>query len=169
MIPPDRLFLLCKDTLDAIETGFATAGVALPGRRYVANGDQQVAWDCEQVTVAHQTTSSYGGNVAVAELSARLRDPASTMRAATVAIQIVRCAPTITGTAPNLSIPSPADEEESAQQIYADGQIVLNSLITAQKAGELTSCNGVLFLDLVTLGTSGGFAASKLRAQFGLE
>lgn len=169
MILPDRLFLLCKDVLAAVEDGFATAGVMLPDRRYVANGDQQVAIDCAQVTVAHQTTNSHGGNVALAQLSGQTRDVALTLRAATVAVQIVRCAPTIKGVAPNLVLPTPAEEETSAMEIYADGQIALNSILTAQKAGELTSCNGLVFLDLVTIGSQGGYASSKLRIMLGLE
>jgi hypothetical protein len=45
----DRLYLLAVAFFDAVVDEFAAAGVGLPTRRYVSNGE--VAFDCEQFVV----------------------------------------------------------------------------------------------------------------------
>lgn len=169
MIPPGRLFELCSAVKDAVIDGFAQAAVDLPARRYVANGQQQVAYDCEQLTVAHTITQGHTGSVVNLGLTANPRDAAWALRSAVVSVTIVRCAPTPHTSGQSITPPSVDAEETSAAEMYADGQLALNSLIAAAKAGDLGSCRTVAFLDLQTPGTSGGFASSVLRVQLGLE
>lgn len=169
MIAPVRLFELCERVRDAVIDGFANAGVDLPERRYVANGQQQVAYDCEQMTVAHQISQGHTGSVVNLGLSANPRAAEHSLRAALIVVSIVRCGPKPTSTGQRLIPPTVEAEESSAAEIYADGQLALNSIQQAQKDGDLGSCSSVAFLDLQTPGTAGLYASSVLRVQIGME
>lgn len=155
--------------MGAVEAGFAEAGEPLPDRRYVANGDQQVVIDCEQVTVAAQFMLPYGGNVAAQSVPSKHRDVASQMRVVMFAIQIARCAPALTTSSGDPRLPTPSEEDDSSLVIYSDPVIAWNGLTAAYRAGGLVSCNSIAFIDTVWPGTAGGFASSKLRVQIGLE
>lgn len=90
------LAAMAAGLLDEVENHYADAGAALPDRRLIAPGAPgQVAWDCEQLTIALASINpgTGGGNV---NLLPQQGSPAGVglTRLATWAIQVVRCSPT---------------------------------------------------------------------------
>jgi hypothetical protein len=137
---------------------------ALPERRYVAGGDPRaVAWD----TTAGQVTVTMGRillglDATRPAVPARVprRDPANagkTVRTVSLEVQIVRCAPGLAG----------ADALHAhGMQVTRDGGNLIAAVLHVANAGQLTrrpaAEAGVTVEDLVTLGPSGGAAASAV-------
>lgn len=169
MIDPDRLFTLCENVKFAVVAYYAGVGRPMPARQYVANGDQQVAFDCEQFTVAPQVVAPRGGALLGFENSPLSRDPAHTMRVATLGLTLVRCAPSIGEDDGQLVPPSPAEEETNARLVLADGQTMFNGLLEAVRLGTLPGCAQIAYLESTTPGSEGRFAATKLRVMIGME
>lgn len=136
----------------------------LPARRYVAGGDPRaVAWD----TTAGQVTVTMGRILLGLDATrpapaARVprRDPANagiTTRTVSLEVQIVRCAPGLAG----------AEQLHAhGMQVTRDGGNLIAAVLHVAKTGQLTRRPvgeaGVTVEDLVTLGPSGGAAASAV-------
>lgn len=157
---PSRIFDVCEDVLGAVVTRH---GAPLPARQYVAAG--LPAWDCELVAVWCESTIGIDGNVSVEALEPMRRAAAHSMRAGVFVVTIARCAPT---PGPRGAAPSTDTEETVARTLYEDAQRILNSLLAAEKAGELGGCHGVAFQQWAPIGPEGGYVAGELRVRIGL-
>jgi hypothetical protein len=87
------------------------------------------------------------------------------MRAGLFVVSITRCA-AIPGD--DMEFPTEAAEEVASTALYRDAVAVMNSLRTAEKAGELGACNGVAFSTWTSVGPEGGFVGSESRVLVGL-
>lgn len=157
---PSRIWDVCQDVLQAVVTRH---GAPLPSRQYVAAG--LPAWDCELVAVWCESTAGFDANVAVEAVEAIRRAAAHSMRYGIFVVTVTRCAPALDHRG---RPPSVADEETVARLLYEDAQRILNSLLAAEKAGELGDCNGVAFQQWNTIGPEGGYVAGELRVRIGL-
>jgi hypothetical protein len=91
------------------------------------------------------------------------------MRVGTFVITLVRCTPAVPDSkGPKVSLPTVAQEEDAAEQLYGDSQRILNALVTAHRAGELTGCHSLMFLEWAPIGPEGGYVAGELRVRIGL-
>lgn len=159
---PQRLYLLASQVLETVATGLADAGLVVPARRYVADGNA-VAWDCEQLVVSVDSTQGYEGNVAAEQLGPAF---AMALRAATLGVWIVRPAPALD----DEGTPPPADEiDANAQVVLQDPMVTLECLWRAHAAGELGSCKGLAFQRWQAIGPSGGLTGGVLRLNVDLS
>lgn len=86
---------IAASLLDTVEGHYATAGIGLPERRYVAAGEPEaIAWDCEQLTV---TLAGIGWGAALDSSApspgAGAHTSATALRHAVFAVTLVRCTP----------------------------------------------------------------------------
>lgn len=161
MASHDRLYGIARVVLDTVAAGLATAGHDVPARQYVADGNM-VAWDCEQLVVAVDTTQNHQGNVAVEATDLAF---AMAARSATLGVWIARCCPTVDDD----GSPPPADEvDASAQVVLADPMIMLDCLWRAHAAGDLGSCKGLAFQRWQAIGPMGGLTGGVLRLNIDL-
>lgn len=147
------------------------APTPLPSRRYLAGGaPREVAWDLQHgqvhVAVERLLTALDPNTPAISARSPR-RDPANTgriNRAATLEVQIVRCAPA----PPDNPLASPAVEELHAHGLLltADAGHLLSAVADAVRQGALlrehVGQGPVQLGDVTTLGPMGGAAAVAL-------
>lgn len=171
MIPTGRLYDVAEACKTAVVAYYTAQAETLPDRRYVANGlpafDLTDEGDCdEQFTVFVENTYGISGPPLLEDPNAQLGDAGHAMRAATVALTIVRCVPTIDDSG---SIPTVAEEEASAEQIYADAVLMLNALIVAERAGDLAGCGSVTFLRWTNENAQGGVGGGTLRVAISLS
>lgn len=164
MAPPaDRVYTLARDVLGALIAGYATAAADLPARRLVTPG--LPAWDCEGVYVQVERIYRHEGNVTVEVPQPLTAHPGHAMSAAVIAVTIVRCTP---GPDQQGNPPAAAAEEAVAEQVMTDAQLSLNVLVAAQKAGDLPLCNGMAFVEWVSVGPEGILVGGVLRLQAGI-
>lgn len=173
MIPPSRLFDIAQACLDAVVAHYASEGYDLPSRQYVANGlpafDATEDGDCdEQVTVYVESTYGIAASPLIEAPEPLLPEAGHALRAGVFVITIVRCVPTIEEHGHG-TIPTPADETASAQQIYEDAVLTLNALIAAERAGELPGCGSVVFLRWQNENAQGGVGGGSLRVAISLS
>jgi hypothetical protein len=166
-IPPERLDDICHAILDAVATGYTTASAALPGRRYVSAGAP--AWDCEQVVVHAERVYGQEGDVRAEAPAAYSRHPGHTMRAVEAIVTIIRCAPAVTRRGQQVVPPTVESEEAVAALVHADMGLVLNSLITAERAGDLPGCNSIAFMQWQAVPVQGDLVGSQQRVRVGLH
>lgn len=135
--------------LTAIEEVFDDAGVELPDRRYVCDGD--VAFDCEQGVV--QITRVFSGTPGAEELSPL---QCGLPQAAELDIWLIRCVPTIDD---HGNPPTQEQIAASSEIIMADGELLRFGLMLKRKAGELLDPHvPVAWGEMRGVGPQGGFA-----------
>lgn len=170
MAPPvDKLYTLARACLDAIVDRWDPDAEPLPGKQYVSNGI--VIWDeCEQLAVEVEGTSGSAGDVAaVVSIEQQFAAPGFAMRAASVAIWLIRCVHDIKASgAGDVLLPSADEMEADAQILLADPTAMMNALVAAAKAGELATCNGVAFDTWTAQGPDGGLGGGVLRVRLAL-
>lgn len=159
-LPADRLYLAARALLDAVVAGYAAAGVALPPRQFVSDGTP--AWDCEQVTVYVERT--FSGTVA-AESTSPMN--CLVVRSAQFSIEIARCTPVF---ADGWSDAPPTGDaiEAVAETVLADPMIVANSIVAAQRAGDLAGKDGLSLIEWESLGPQGGLVGGRQRVRWQL-
>lgn len=159
------LYALASSVLAAIESHYSLIGVELPARRYVSDGEP--AWDCEQVTVELRRTYPMSGDV-------RQEVPALAtvefVRAAEIAVQIVRCAPTVEETIEGVAtLPSPDAIEESALTKLSDAELVPAALRAGYRDGTLPGCGGVSFVSWRSIGPDGGLTGGETTMRLAID
>lgn len=167
---PDRVWLLAQAVKTAIVAGYVTASVELPDHQFVAPGVP--AWDCNDGLLAVQVENTYGhsGSVGVQTAEPLLAMPGHALRGATIAIHLIRCVPTIDDDGgDDVSFPSADEEEDAAEVILRDAQLLLNVLVAAERAGDLPGCNSIVFLQWLNVEPLGGLGGGILRVQIGME
>lgn len=161
---PERIWVACQALLAAVVTHH---GGDLPARQYVSAGPP--AWDCPLVATWCERTAGYEGNPAQDATQRHSSAPGWAMRTGTFAATIVRN----TGAVPaskgsTVKLPTVAQEEDAALLLYTDGQRMLQALAAAYRAGELSGCHSLVFLDWRVVGPDGGMVAGELRVRIGL-
>lgn len=156
--PPTRIYDLAEVLLAQV---VARHGADLPARQYVSPGPPP--WDCELVAVHCELTAGMGGVVGVQALEPHQQHAAHTMRYGTFVVTIVRCVPV-----GDTALPSTDRLEAAAAQLFGDAQRMLNSVVAAEKDGDLAGCHGVVFDRWQVLGPEGDMVAGQLRLQLGL-
>lgn len=161
MPAPDRLYQVAALCLRVIEDYYAAEGLDLPTRRCVSDG--VAIYDCEQLTVQVERIYSTAGN-ASAEVIAEA--DCLGMRAATLAITTLRCAPTLTSAG---KAPTTSKIDASAQRVLADPTIQWSALRAARKAGDLAPYNHGLVLEgWQGIGPEGGLSGGTMRVRWAL-
>lgn len=151
----------------ALEAGYAAAAVDLPERVFISPG--LPAWDCELLAVQVEASIGHEGDIASEVLQPRLPGAGHAMRALRVALHMIRCVPTIDSVADEPVVPTEAEEEDAAETILIDAQLMLNCLVAAQRAGDLPGCSGLVFEQWQNVGPEGGLGGGILRLRVGLE
>lgn len=153
MADPTALYDLAAAALAAVEAEYATAGVDLPARRYVAEGPP--AYDCEQVVLAF--VRLYPGT-AFAEDAPGLAQRAMFPRSATLALHIVRCIPVLSDRGKPPTVPQ---LDGSAASIMTDVLLAPVSLVRAWHAGAWAGlCETFGIREVIPAEPSGGFGGS---------
>ncbi len=160
-----QAFDLAADLLSVIEAAFVADGTALPARRYISNsGSVGVVFDCEEVVVGLE----------------RLFDglPAQAQNeivrcwytiAAEYSVHILRCVPVPKDGNPPIP-PSGAEIEASAGQIYRDGMVLLEGILTAYKAKKFQdNCHTIRIGDLTIVNPQGGIGGVLVRIECELQ
>lgn len=167
-LDPQRLNTICRAVLDAVVARHGgTDGAALPPRRYVSAGPP--AWDCELVAAWCENTAGQEGDTASDVIQGLGSAAGFGMRTATVVVTIARCTPAmpdVIGT--HIVVPTVEDEEAASVRLYEDSTRVLNALLAANAAGDLTGCNAMAFAGWNVLGPEGGYVGGELRMRIGL-
>lgn len=154
----DSIFDAAVDLLGRVEDAAANAGVVLPERRFVSNGE--VAFDCELVAI--QVPTGFRGSPA-------LPSPDRNRRNVTVwtfefTVWLIRCVPTINDRG---IVPTAAALQDSASVILRDAHILTYDLMPL--LDDLSdTCTHVAAGNLVGVGPEGGFAGWQLPIQIGL-
>lgn len=168
MAPPiSRLWDLATAVLTAVEDGYATEGVDLPDRTFVSYGPPLV--DCPLLAVHVERVYGIEGNVAAEALQPIASAAGHTMRAATFVIVLVRCVPVVAedGLA-DVRIPTSDEEDNAALEILSDAQLVLNSLVAAERAGDLPGCHSIVYESWIPIVAEGGLAGGATRVRIGV-
>lgn len=158
---PERLYGVARQVLDLVAAALDATPAGAPDRRYVSDGPL-VAWDCEQLVVAVEGTVSHDGDLMV-----ETPGPVNclVMRAATLGVWIVRCAPTVEDD----GTPPPADDiDANAAVMLADPTVMLDAIVTAYQAGELAGAFGLALLGWDGVGPEGGLVGGVLRVRVDL-
>lgn len=159
-VPLSRLFDLALALLTAVEDGAAAEGVTLPARRYVAH--MLPSADCDQLTVHVERTFGYEGALEAEQLLPQYARAGHALRGATYVVQLWRCVPALDD---NGNPPTAAALQASAQEIDADAVLLVNSVLAAERAGDLPGCSGVAIENWTPLTASGGLGGGELRVR----
>ena len=163
--PASRVYDVAKALLDAT---ISYHGGALPDRQYVSAGAP--AWDCELVAVWCESTGSVEGGAELDAFESQRRLAGHTMRAGTFVVTIVRCTPAVPEMVGQQIKQTSVDEENAAAvDLYQDAQMIINAIREAEEAGELGTCNSVVFDTWVPIGPDGGFVGGEQRVRVGLS
>lgn len=161
MVSPDRLYAVAAKALAVIEAAYATAGVDLPGRRYVADGT--AVYDCEQLTVQAERVFSTQGSTSQEVVADQ---NCLGMRSATLAITTLRCVPTLNKSG---RPPAPAAIDGAARMVLQDPTIQWEALRLAYRSGDLAPFdNGLAFEAWQGIGPEGGLSGGVLRVRWSL-
>lgn len=161
MVSPDRLYLVARKALDVIEAAYVELGVAMPVRRYVADGT--AVYDCEQLTVQVERAYSTQGSTSQEVVADQ---NCLGMRSATLAITTLRCVPSLS----SKGRPPSADAvEDAAQRVLPDPTIQWQALREAYRDGDLAPFdNGLAFEAWQGIGPEGGLSGGVLRVRWSL-
>lgn len=163
---PERIYTVCQALLSAVVDHH---GGTLPARQYVSAGAP--AFDCELLATWCERTEGYDGNVAAAPgVGMQMSKSAGfAMRVGTFVVTLVRCTPAVPDSkGPKVALPTVAQEEDASETLYGDSQRVLNALVTAHRAGALSGCHSLMFMEWAPIGPEGGMVAGELRVRIGL-
>lgn len=159
------LIALLQAVLDAIETYYLSVDVELPERRYIADG--ATAWDCEQLTVELRRTFPMTGDL---RQEASQLMPVEFGRGAEIAVQIVRCAPTVVEVAEGEAAVPTADEiEASALVKLSDAELIPQAFREGYRDGLLPGCGGVTFMGWQSLGPDGGLTGGETVMRLAID
>lgn len=166
-LSPDRPFQLAEAILDAVVDAFAVDGVSLPDKQYVGVGVE--VDDCPEVSVRIATITPSELNPAL-----DIADPIQVSvgfaaQTATYNVIIMRCAEAqmrVRNKTPQL--PSVTELQDDASTVYGDMIRVHNAIVAAQQAGDLAICNGIVFVNVLPLGPSGGHIGSSTTLKAAL-
>lgn len=155
---PERLVDLVSSVRSSIEAEFLDADITLPARSYFQHGTISV--DCP-ATLAIGVLRIYQGQPTGETLDlARCVLP----RTAEVDIQLWRCVPTPDGR----YMPTPAELETSAIELFTDGWVLSEALIRAARTLAETQ-EAVGLGAVVPLGPQGGAAGWQASLRVGVE
>lgn len=150
---PTAIYDLAAAALAAVEDEYAFADVALPARRYVAEGPP--AYDCEQVVLAF--VRGYPG-VPFAENAAGLAERAMYVRSVTLALHVVRCIPVVDDKGRPPKVPA---LDASASLILTDAFLVPTSLVRAYHAGAFAGiCDTFGIREVLPAEPQGGYGGT---------
>lgn len=163
--PATRIYDLCDGLLAAVVTRH---GSPLPARQYVSAGAP--AWDCELLaTWCERTAGLASADPNQEGAVAHTGEPTHAMRYGVFVLTLMRCTPAVPDTVGTEAVlPSVDEERAAAAQLYEDAQRMLNAVRAAEKAGELTECHSLAFMEWRTIGPDGGLVAGELRLRIGL-
>lgn len=154
------LSTLCHQALAAVEAFYDDQQVALPERRLVSLG--QSPWDCELVNVWVLRDQPVAGNPAFQAFESIRAHPGYSMRAASLAVQVVRCYPTVDDDG---NPPDPTVEEEAAHVVYDDADLLWRALIAGADDRSFSQPQGLAFEGWAGLGPDGGLAGGVLTVR----
>lgn len=161
---PERVYNVCDALLTAV---IDHHGGTLPDRQYVSAGAP--AFDCELLATWCERTEGYEGNPGTVTQQQMSSGAGFAMRVGTFVVTLVRCTPAVPKSqGGKLALTTVAQEQSAAATLYGDAQRVLNALVTAYRAGELTGCHSMAFTEWTTIGPEGTFVAGELRVRVGL-
>lgn len=161
---PERIYNVCDALLTAVVTHH---GGTLPARQYVSAGAP--AWDCDLIAVWHETADGYEGDPVSISTQTMPAGPGFAMRAGTFVITMVRKTCAVPRSQGNRAIlPTVEQEEDAARVLYGDEQRMVNAIVAAAKAGELTGCRSLAILGWQVIGPEGEYVAGELRVRIGL-
>lgn len=146
-----------SETAEAILAGGVLAlGARVPARQYIATG--VVAYDqCEQITVSWVTPGLY----IVDPFPSQSRKPVrcAAVLAADFVLESTRCMPVIQGD----TFPAPADLTNAHEEVMADAEILMCSLLAQAQAGTLFGACRLYTLGPATpYGPSGAIGAVRI-------
>lgn len=155
---------LARKFLDGVVDHFATAGVELPDRRFLAAGNPQlIAWDCEQLFVA-LTGLGIGPAPDSPVQSPRAGGPigAFNVRHAIFSIQLVRCTPTVADGS-DQPFPSAAEIDAAGERSINDAGLLSDAVVRmcSQLQQELGRNHSVQAGLTSSLGPEGGYHANE--------
>ena len=162
----NRIYDLAHAALDAVTTRWDYDAEPLPTRQSIAVGE--VAWDCEQLIVAVESTANHVGDVAVEVYESMQAAAGFGLRFVTLGIWLVRCVtaqPTTNSMSGEVYPPTLAQLDHDASIVLADVTSITNAVSAAQKAGELAGCNGLVHERWEALGPAGGLVGGVLRTR----
>lgn len=149
--------------LAAVMAGWPAEAEPLPGRSYVNDG--QVPWDCEQLTVNVERMFATEGDLAL-EAIGITSGIGLWMRAAVLAVTLVRCSPKPDGKG---NPPKPDDIAPSASRVLRDAEAVWGALGAQFEIGDFPGCGGLAFESWTAEGPEGGFVGGTTRVRMLLE
>lgn len=162
-LPINALYSLARDALDAVVNHWDVDAVPLPERQFVSNG--LVVWDCEQVAVAIERTFGTDADAASEAMITGSMDLVA-VRAAQIAVWVLRCVPDMTEADDGeVVVPSAGAIEASAQTLLSDSVAAFNALCVAVRADELGTCSGIAFEGWNIDGPQGGMGGGVLRVR----
>lgn len=152
--------------MTAVVDGYASAGVDLPPRRFVSNGE--TAHDMEQLTVSF--LRSYGVPPLGTPASESIEITQCLMwRAAQFEVRLLRCAPVGVARADGtFNPPSVASMEANAEEVMADERLITSCVLDAYRADAFGIGPNLALEDWAWLGPEGGLVGGRLRLRIGL-
>lgn len=160
--PASALGTLAATTLQAVIDHYDSVGVKLPDRRLLYPGVLP-AFDCEFLGVGIDRTFNHQGDVALEVVQSISAHAGWALQGATVAIWLVRCTPIFDDA---LAPPTVEDLSANAFALWADEALIREAIIEARP--DLTSCNGIAFVDWNPVDPQGAFAGGVARVRMSL-
>lgn len=164
-----RVDILANNILRAVEDHWAANAtpddLPLPDRRYVAAGDpNNVAWDCEQLTVSQQGIG-WGSSPDAGTPSGQIGSGVSVfgVRHVVYVVALVRCVPTIPdGNLTKRSYPTTAEMQLSGMRYMRDSGLLSQALVEmATRMRRDLGREGAAQAGMVTpVGADGGFVGA---------
>lgn len=155
----DDTLTAAQNVLDAVRASWPAEAEPLPDRSYVNDG--QVPWDCEQLTVSVERKFATEGDLAQ-EAIGIVSGVGLYMRAAVMAITLVRCSPKPDGRG---NPPKPDEIEASSSRVLRDSDAVWGSLVESFELGNFTGCGALAYESWTAEGPEGGFAGGTTRVR----
>lgn len=165
MLEPDRIETMARELQTAVIRYYESEGFDLPSRRFLVTSSAQEVHDCGQFTVACDRTAPSAGLVdAVTDELAKLGDAGRALRAGTFVLTIARCG----AEADDNGQTDDDEESEVAAEVWRDGVLMQNAILTAQRDGVLPSCGRIRFGEWTTTPQPSVFEWSSLTVYVGL-
>lgn len=149
---------LARSALDGVVDNWPYDATELPERQYVSDGS--IVWDCPTLAVMAEATYGTTGDPAFDAVTGIGMGYA--LRGAVLVVTVLRCTPDVDDDG---NPPPIAAIEESADVILTDSIAVLNALMATQAAGDLVTCNGLVFERWSSVGPESGLGGGVTRIR----